>query len=541
MVDRSPRISLAVHGAAPGVRWRRWAVELLVVVTLTPVLAAIVISFSDDPASTYGRWWAAARGWRIMAHSAAFAGFGAAIATVAAWCVAAAVAHWSTRRQTIVSLVCCVPLLLPSALMATGWIMAFGRQGAVAALGVPIDRLGLTIYAWPVAAAAVGLRYFGIAVLILTCESRRQRLAWPAEQVFRLPLGARLLKLRLAASAKALVVAWLLVALFTVNDHVMSGMFLVNTYTTQLLIESTAMLNPAGAVALAMPMMVAGAAVGLAALQVGPTVLTTDAVAPPPDRRRAPVTAALRACAALPVIVVAVLVPIGAVVSRCGSFDAIVESFAATKAELWHTLWLALVGGALCAVLAAVLAGHWLECRRNRRFTAVPLVLFNLLAPASLLGLGIIELGRCPPLGFVRDSSWPLVAGYVARFAPLATLVCFVAWRRESRLAEHAAVVHGCSSWRTFLRVTWPGRFPVVLWAAVLCAMLIGTELDLSVLLVSPGTTTLGVRLYTLIHTAPDAMVSAAATNVVLLVIPATALWAGFSFGRLWRRGDATP
>ena len=57
--------------------------------------------------------------------------------------------------------------------------------------------------------------------------------------------------------------------------------------------------------------------------------------------------------------------------------------------------------------------------------------------------------------------------------------------------------------------------------------------------MVSPGTTTLGVRLYTLIHTAPDAMVSAAAMNIVLLAIPAIALWAALASSRLWGAGDA--
>ena len=391
------------------------------------------------------------------------------------------------------------------------------------ALHLTGGRIHVTIYAWPVAAAAVGLRYFGIAVLVLGHEFRRHQRTWHAEQVFQLPLRTRLLQLRLAALGKAAVVAWLLVWLTAVNDHVMPRMFLVHTYTTQVLIEAQALLNPAGATGLALPVVAVGAVITLLALRFGRTAWVGEADSAPPTGI-APRAVAQLAAAVL-VVAVAVVAPLAAIASRCGSFAAVVASFGATKAELRHTLWLAVAGGLLCALLGTVLAQRWLARRRQRRASIVPLVALGLLAPASLLGLGLIELGQYAPLAFVRDSPWLLVVGYVVRFVPVATFLCYAAWRNESALAERAARVHGCSPLRTFMSITWPRRRGVALSCAALCALLIATELDLSVLLVPPGTTTLGVRLHTLMHTAPDAQVSAAAMSIVLLVVLAIGLW----------------
>ena len=405
---------------------------------------------------------------------------------------------------------------------------------AAAVASVSEDPAGAYGQWW---AAAVGLRYFGIAVLILVEEQSRQRRSWPVETVFQLPWSTRLLRLRCASAGRALAISWLLVMVFVINDHIMPGMFLVHTYTTQVLIEATALLNPAGAAALALPLVALGAAVALLALRVGRVLLAGDTDLPAALPRVGRLRSAASCAAALLVVAVALLIPLAAVASRCASLAAIGESFLTTRAELWHTLWLAVVGGLLCALLAAMLVDRWLACRRRSSVTLVPVILLNLLAPASLLGLGVIALGGYWPLSFVRDSSWPLIVGYVVRFVPVAMLVCYAAWRRESRLPEHAAAVHGLSRWRTLWCVTWPRRRAVILWCAALCALLIGTELDLSVLLVRPGTSTLGVRLYTLMHTAPDSMVSAAALNVVLLVVVAIGLWVALASLRVQMKG----
>ena len=50
--------------------------------------------------------------------------------------------------------------------------------------------------------------------------------------------------------------------------------------------------------------------------------------------------------------------------------------------------------------------------------------------------------------------------------------------------------------------------------------MLIATELEMSVLLSAPGRATLGIRLYTLIHTAPDSTISALTLGMLALTAP---------------------
>ncbi len=130
-----------------------------------------------------------------------------------------------------------------------------------------------------------------------------------------------------------------------------------------------------------------------------------------------------------------------------------------------------------------------------------------------------------------------MLFAYAARFAVIAVLVVGISWMRQSPLAEQAARIHGVPTSRRLRALTIPARLPAVLSAVVLVALLITAELEISVLLVPPGITTLGVRLYTLIHTAPDSVVAALAAAVLIAttLITSLVLVAGVVYHRRFR------
>jgi iron(III) transport system permease protein len=313
--------------------------------------------------------------------------------------------------------------------------------------------------------------------------------------------------------------------LFCMNDPIIPGMFLVSTYGTQVLIQYTALLDPAGAAALAVPMAAVGAAALAAALRLARrdwTGLDSPASDVRPVRRAA--GQVIVAAVAAAVLAAALAVPIVALAYKAGSWGALADALVSARQQAWQTLVLALAAGAACMAAGAALAARWVGAWRAGRPTAVPLVLLNLTVPPSLLGIGVIQLAQAPPLEALGDTSWPLVLAYVARFLPVATLVCYALWRGEPREPVLAARVHGLSPWRTAWRVLWPMRRATIAAAGLLAALLVATELEVSILLAPPGGSTLGVRLYTLIHTAPETVTGALALDILLLAGPAILL-----------------
>ena len=224
------------------------------------------------------------------------------------------------------------------------------------------------------------------------------------------------------------------------------------------------------------------------------------------------------------VLGVALAVPVVVLAWRAETCGALFGALADARRQLGQTLYCTVLGALASAALGAVLGGHWARCRRAGRLTAAPLVLLNLAVPATLLAIGVMELTRRLPLSGLADSSWPLLAGYVARFAPVATLAFYAVWRDEPAGQDLAARVHGVGRWRLAARVSWPRRRTVLMAVTVLCGLLIVTELETSILLAPAGKATLGIRLYTLIHTAPDAMVSALTLGILALLAPGIVL-----------------
>jgi len=511
--------------------------EVLALAALAPLAAAVVGSFdSSASGSGYAYWWASPRGWESLGRTLAVAAAAGTIALALAWLLAASAAGLTPRWAAPAALAACLPMLVPSSLLAAAWIAALGREGTVAAF--LRDSLGLRLNLYGIAGAAwvTALRYFGLAALLLCWSRLRREGGWPAARAARLPRWAAALHLGLRADARPALAAWLLVVLFSMNDHIIPGMLLVSTCGTQVLIQYSALLDPGGAAALAAPMAALGA--GLAALAVGAgRTAWTDApqaaaAGPPP--RSLPARAACAACAAA-VLALALAVPAAVLAARTESPAAVLAALADAREQAWRTVGVAAAAAALAAAGGAALAHRWAAGRRAGALTAAPAAILLLAAPPSLPGIGMITLFQHGPLAAARDTSWPLVLGLALRLLPVAMLLLYALWRREPAEGVLAARVHGVPAHLAAWRVVWPPRRAAVAAAALLAAILAATDLETAILLAPPGGSTLGVRLYTLIHTAPEAMTSALALGILLFTAPAVtalAALAALSRGR---------
>jgi len=543
MNDR-PAMARPVVGNVPFLKTcRRRAVVLAepcALLILLPLAAALIGPLvAGDAGQAWHRWWGTPRGWAALGRTVELAAIAATLAVVLAWLLALSARRLSDRWVAALVVAACLPLLVPSSLLATAWIVALGRDGLLTG---PVSRLlgtTLTIYSLPGAAVALALRYFGIAGLILVDEQRRQERCWPAARLFRPSALASCWHLRLRPGAGPAMAAWLLVALLAMNDHILPGMLLVSTYGTQVLIEYSALLNPAGAAALAVPAGFVGLVLVALALVAWRRPVRRGGAAMPatPSFPVGRAARAVHAVGAALVLGVAVGIPMAVLAVRAGSIAALSDALAAARTQLWRTAWLATVGAAVATALGVLLAHRWIAGRRTGRWTLAPLVLVNLAVPPSLLAMGLTALFQRPPLDHLADTSWPLVAGYAVRFTPVALLVLYAAWRDQSLLPTQAAQVYRLSPWAAWWHVEWPRRRLGLAAAAVLCGLLVATELEASILLAPPGGSTLGVRLYTLIHTAPDQVVSALAVDLLLLAGPGILLLGWLARRMQQRRG----
>ncbi len=520
--------------------------ELVVLALLIPLMAAIILPMMGaDGQGKYAHWWGTSRGWRAMWVTLKLSATASAIAILLAWTLATATVRWKPDFATVVVMLSCLPLLVPSSGFAKAWIFALGLQSPV---GEVLGKWGFRVYSLLGAEIVLAARYFGIAVAILTFQRVRQVRNWYPERIFRPSLVAGALHLRYRPALRAGGIALLLVMLFCINDHIIPETLLISTYGTQVMIQYGALLDLGGAAALAVPVGGVGMILLILALLIGRRLWihtgSLSAVSAPPSglTRRA-----LAATLTITVLAVVLVAPVSMLISQTESVGAVVESIRDAQDQLVQTLYCAVIAGCACAVLGGVLARRWIRARRGGSLTFVPLVLLNLTVPASLVGFGVIELTQHPPLRILRDSSFPLILAYVLRFTPVSTLALYAAWRNRSELGELAGKVHGVTRWRRIWSVGWGGRRVMLAAVAVLCGLLIATELEMSILLVGTAPeiarltgarsgATLGVRLSTLIHTAPDSMVGSLTLGVLAIICPGVILLGWL----LWRARHRT-
>ena len=178
-----------------------------------------------------------------------------------------------------------------------------------------------------------------------------------------------------------------------------------------------------------------------------------------------------------------------------------------------NSVLLALGAGLACTVLGWVIA---LLLTRTRSFDNVGLDIFALL-PQALPGLvvAVAWLLVSPLLG-IFNTLWAILAAYVMAFSAIVVQMVRPTSAALSRSFEEAAQTAGASPTRALL--TTSGRFtlPIAVTGGVVVALTAVRELTISILLVAPGTRTLGVVIFNLQQAGDYSAASALAVLVCL-------------------------
>lgn len=157
----------------------------------------------------------------------------------------------------------------------------------------------------------------------------------------------------------------------------------------------------------------------------------------------------------------------------------------------------------LLAGTAAVLCGFlgWLAgilVTRTKHWSNTPMTLVILLPtalPGLIIGVGWLILGRYTGL---YNTRWVILGAYVCAFTALVLQAVRSPLLQTPLAVEEAARISGASRLRALLDTSGRMAIPAALSGAMLVAVTAVRELTISILLVAPGTTTLGVQVFNL-------------------------------------------
>lgn len=195
--------------------------------------------------------------------------------------------------------------------------------------------------------------------------------------------------------------------------------------------------------------------------------------------------------------------------------------------SLQRALWVsALVAGASALLSTAIGALTALVLARRAfrgRDAFSTLVLAPLVLPEIVLAVGLLVLVASAgiPLGY-----FTLIAGHTLIAVPFTTLIVRAAAAALDRRLEEAAADLGADPRQAFVRVTLPLLLPAIVTAFLLAATLSFDNFVMSTFTAGVGTTTLPLRIYSMLKTGITPEINALGTLLVaanVLVVVAVA------------------
>ncbi|MBT1258311.1 iron ABC transporter permease [Rhodococcus erythropolis] len=198
------------------------------------------------------------------------------------------------------------------------------------------------------------------------------------------------------------------------------------------------------------------------------------------------------------------------------TLDSVIAAVSApgTLVGVQNSLTLAVGAGVICTVVGLAI-GVLTTRTRSRSNAALDLIaMLPQAVPGLVIAVGWLIVGRYTGLFNTR---WLILCAYVMAFLAIVVQAVRAPLSSTPTALEEAARSSGASRWRSLYDVSWKMTAPAALTGGVLVALTAVRELTISVLLVAPGTQTLGVSIFSL-QQAGDYNAAAALSLIVALV-----------------------
>ncbi len=446
----------------------------------------------------------------------------AVVVSLLATIIGSGLALWLTAADTAprrwARVLFIVPILMPTYVFALVWASVLGRQSTLNTVLDGIAGFRLSSYGMLPAVLALSLTLFPIATLTTLASVRSMdsslidaaRISAPDPRVWRRIVVPQLLP--------GMAVGAILVFALTLVEYGVPALFQFNVYSMEVFADFSQDGDPVAALGTALPLLVVAG---------GVFFTLSGMLRRMPQRPRPEAAGGVRAlersqaitgwrAVAVAALLLATVLPVGVLAGQTGNPGVISDALGAARADIMTSLTLGVVAATAATLLALPLAR-----RLGRRGPdgAWVLVILPLAVPAPLLAMGLIRIWSHLPGDLVLSRTPMLLLAHLGRLLPFAVVVLAVQFRRADPALFEAAQLHDVGWLRRLRTVYLPLMAPALIASIGVVFVLSLGELGASLLAVPPGTSTLPLRMFNLLHYGASGEVAALALTTVVIVI----------------------
>ncbi|MFC5929685.1 ABC transporter permease [Cryobacterium melibiosiphilum] len=160
-----------------------------------------------------------------------------------------------------------------------------------------------------------------------------------------------------------------------------------------------------------------------------------------------------------------------------------------------NSVMLSVLAGLICTVLGLAVGTIVTRTRARSNAALATVALLPQAIPGLVIAVGWLIIA--PRIGLF-NTPWLILCAYVMAFVAVVVQAVAAPLRSTPMSMEEAARISGASRLRALIDISWRMAVPAAVAGGVLVALTAVRELTISVLLLSPGSQTLGVSIFSL-------------------------------------------
>lgn len=221
----------------------------------------------------------------------------------------------------------------------------------------------------------------------------------------------------------------------------------------------------------------------------------------------------------LGMVIISVVIPLALLTMGAGIIYNYSKLFEVFRDKILYSLYIAALSALIMTFLSLIMA-YYLERARGltRGFlnfiTQVP---FGI--PSIVLGIGLIKVWNRPGLDWVYGTSIILVLGYITAYSPFVIRILMSKIKQIGPELEEVAIMAGKGWFIVFAKIIFTMSLPTLIVGFLAGFVLSLGNLGTSLLIVSPGKSTIPVNVYNLFHYGAEDMVFSLNLILIMMVI----------------------
>lgn len=428
--------------------------------------------------------------------------------------------HFWGRKVCAVTFL--IPLFIPSHIHALAWIYLTGEQGVfnkILTQFFHLDSAIFHLYSFYGTVFVLFLSYFPLMVLpilagLSTVDQRCEEVAWfvhtPMYSLFRITLPL---------VTPHIISGCVFVFLFSFFNYGVPSMLRVPSYPVEIFTRFSAFYDEGGAAALAAPAII----FALLLLMVQNRVLKNKrytTINTGQISGRSSLSPLITGCISVfmfTLLFVSVFLPVSALCFQAKTFDSFRLAIQGAHGDIVTTLALGAATATLATIFSIILNRFKEQLPLNKRSVFQALIMIPFAIPATFIGIGMIYLWNNNLTDFIYSSLAIVILACLARFLPFSLRVTEDAMQQIDPGLREAAIMAQPGLLQRWWRIELPlmRKGLTVCW--IITFVLTTGELGATLLVIPPGSGTLSLKIYTLMHYGAGPLVAALALILVTI------------------------